>query len=234
MKSLRLDVVAAVIGLGALALLAQQVKDSLSDFRAARVNQYMTAYNTEPGGTPEENLWQALILMGVGDKDPAKWDGAFTAAGGEVHKIEGYRFELPDRILPQGGWQLTTRVEEILGGSPLAGHGTGVSERRLLPKGVLIRGSGNSSTKVSVKTAQAEFSFAPMEIPFGGTEKYAGGRVEVRRLPAATDLSGTDQRQHDFPSITAGNDGALWVTWLSFHDRQEELTAATRTANGRA
>src|SRR5262245_11234423 len=109
MKSSAFRTVAALIVLGALALLAQQARDSLSDFRAARVNQYMNAYNTEPGGTPQENLWEVLILMGVGDKDAAKWDGGFTVAGGELHRVEGYRFELPDRLLPQGGWQLTTR-----------------------------------------------------------------------------------------------------------------------------
>ena len=57
---------------------------------------------------------------------------------------------------------------------------------------------------------------------FGETQKELQGRVEIRRIPPATDLSGTTLRQHDFPSIAA-DPGAVWATWSSFHDKQEEL-----------
>ena len=61
----------------------------------------------------------------------------------------------------------------------------------LLPKGLLVRGSGSSATSVTVQSKQGQWSFAPMRIPFGASEKYLGGRVEVKRIPPATDLSGT-------------------------------------------
>ena len=51
---------------------------------------------------------------GVGDRAPGQWDGAVRVEDGELLEIEGYRFELPDRMLPQGGWRMSTRVERII------------------------------------------------------------------------------------------------------------------------
>src|SRR6266566_6093697 len=86
-----------------------------------KAQQSDPAYSSQPGGTPEENLWQVLILFGAGDSQPAAWNGRLSVAGGDIHKIEGYRFELPDRVLPQGGWEVKTQMTRILKGSPVEG-----------------------------------------------------------------------------------------------------------------
>src|ERR1700722_13936581 len=72
------------------------------------------AYASQPGGTPEENLWQILILLGAGDTQPTTWNGTLSIDGGDLHAVEGYRFELPDRVLPQGGWEAKTQSTKIL------------------------------------------------------------------------------------------------------------------------
>lgn len=169
-------------------------------------------FETEPGGTAEEQMWEVLVLMGVGDAQPAEWNGSVRVEGGELLEIEGYRFELPDRMLPQGGWRMTTKVERI---TRPEGR-----EQSLLPKGVLLRGTGQ---RVTASTSQGECTVELSALVVGVSLRCLGGRMEVQRVPAATDLSGTELRQHDFPSIGAGADGALWATWLSYHDRQEEL-----------
>lgn len=64
-----------------------------------------------------------------------------------------------------------------------------------------------------------------MGVAFGATEKCLGGRLELSRVPSATDLSGTELRQHDFPAIGAGPEGYVWATWSSFHERREELNS---------
>ena len=70
---------------------------------AKRDIAYTKARTTEPGGTPESKLWQVLILFGVGDTQPSSWQGTVSVTAGDVHSLEGFRFELPDdRIFPRG------------------------------------------------------------------------------------------------------------------------------------
>ena len=114
-------------------------------------------------------------------------------------------------------------MERVLGGSGLSGHGPALITEQVLPKGVLVRGRGSTATKLTVETEKGRFSVSPMSSTFGDWTRHLGGRVAVQRVPPVTDLSGTEQRQHDFPSIAAGPAGALWTTWYSYHDRREEL-----------
>ena len=142
--------------------------------------------------------------------------------------MEGYRLELPDdRILPEGGWKLSPKIERVLFHKNIFGR----REELLLPKGLLIRGAGSTGTRVSVETNAGNFSFQPMDLPIGDAKKALSGRIEVRRLIPATDLSGTRLRHHDFPSISSSPDGTLWTTWMSYHDRREELNLR-RNNNG--
>jgi hypothetical protein len=219
----RLTSIALLSAAATGALVLRQVLAQPGARRPTRDEAYLANYTAEPGGTKEENLWQALVLMGVGDKEPAAWDGRLEVSGGEVFQLDGYRFEPPDRILPQGGWRARTKLERVKFGYSPAWRKLPVAVPQLTPKGLLIRGAGTSATRVSIETPFGRCAFLPMGMPFGKVEPCAGGRVEIRRIPPATDLSGTELRQHDFPSIAAGGDGTLWTTWLSYHDRQEEL-----------
>src|SRR5581483_169213 len=143
--------VAGVLGaVAVLAILLAQQPGGVDEIRARaaqdRANQ--AAYASAPGGTPEDRAWEVLILMGAGDQAPGDWSGSLSASAGDVFEIHGYRTELPDRILPQGGWQIQTKVEKVLENSPIEGGGQ--AESVLLPKGVLVRGSGTDATRVEV------------------------------------------------------------------------------------
>src|SRR5438309_415999 len=77
------------------------------------------AYASQPGGATEDQLFQILVLMGVGDQEPSQWNGAVSIASGDIDSLDGYRFELPDRVLPQGGWRMQTKLDKILASSPV-------------------------------------------------------------------------------------------------------------------
>ncbi|HTM48438.1 MAG TPA: hypothetical protein VL285_07155, partial [Bryobacteraceae bacterium] len=195
---------------------------------AARV----AAIPEEPGGTPEEQLWEVLILAGVGEDKPANWDGHFTISGGQVHDIRGYRFTPPDRILPESGWRLRTEPIVIAPESTFSRTFAGTVQKRVVAKGVLMRGSGSAATRLTLAAQGQSIVFAPMEMAIGGIGKFLDGRLEVWRIPASTNLSGTELRQHDFPAIASARDGTLWATWKSYHDQREELNLRVRR-NGR-
>ncbi len=216
-------IAAGLLGMRLLPLTQAPAEPVLTAPTSPQEQVRMTAQSAEPGGTPEQNLWQVLILMGVGENQPGNWDGQFHIEGGELHAVEGYRFAPPDRVLPDGGWRVRTEVVTIMPESKLAYGYAEKQQMRVLPKGVLMRGAGNESTRIAITVGGGAFSFLPMRLTFGQTERFLGGRVEVWRTPAATDLSGTELRQHDFPALGAGPNGVVWATWTSYHDRREEL-----------
>ena len=206
-----------------VALLWGQLTGGIDAIRArARADEAMRkAYASQPGGTAEENLYAVLVLMGVGDQQPSEWNGAVSVVSGDIDSLDGYRFQLPDRVLPQGGWRMKTNLDKILSSSPV--EGSGVSSTVVLPKGLLIAGRGSDATSLTVGTNNGNCILAPMQLVAGAT-KACGSRMVAMRLPNATDLSGTELREHDMPVIGAGGKaGELWATWTSFHDNRQEL-----------
>ncbi len=204
-------------------LLWSQITGGIDAIRArARADEAMRqAYASQPGGASEESLFEVLVLVGVGDQQPSEWNGKVSIGSGDIDSLDGYRFELPDRVLPQGGWRLKTNLDKILASSPI--EGAGVSGTVVMPKGLLIAGRGSDATNISVDTNNGNCTVAPLQLA-AGSIKTCSSRITAMRLPNATDLSGTELREHDFPAIGAGsNTGELWATWSSFHDNRQEL-----------
>src|ERR1700682_805259 len=133
--------------------------------------------------TPEAIAFR--IAFGVADKESAKWDGSLQISGGQIARLEGWRFGSGDQIAANGSWKLSTEqstpgVETALG--PIA------------EKGVVVRVAGASEdTRADVETSHGRFSFTAQHVPFGAPFMALGGRVRVERLPATIPLtSSTD------------------------------------------
>ena len=216
----------------AAAVEAQTLEPVQSGATAAATSEFLDHFTWHPGGTREADMWQVLILFGVGDPDGVAWDGSLSIQGGEILSMEPHRQEPPDRILPQGGWKLRTQAVRVLLRSSVVPMPTSRFQEEVLAKGLWVRGSGTGATNVSVKTAQGDFSFKPMSMAVGPWAKAAGGRVKIQRTLPATDLSGTELRQHDSPALAADAEGNIFATWYSYHDRREELNFR-RYRNGR-
>ena len=211
-------VTAFLVGVAA----AQTLEPVQSGATAAATSDFLDNFTWHPGGTREADMWQALILFGVGDPAGTVWDGNLSIRGGEILSLDPHRQEPPDRILPQGGWRLRTQAVRILLRSGVVPMPTPQFGQAVLAKGLWIRGSG-SAAEVAVTTDQGDFSFRPMSMEFGPWAKRLGGRIAIQRTPPATDLSGTELRQHDSPALAADSNGNIFTTWYSYHDRREEL-----------
>ena len=189
---------------------------------------YLADHTWHPGGTPESQLWQVLVLS----TELGEWRASALADAGDIHAIAGYRFEPPDRVLPEGGWRATVREEVMETGEIVGASGGSAAATVKMPKGVRIQGGGSSATRLRISSESGDLSLEPMAMVFGEWTEHAGGRVIATRIPASTDLSGTALRQHDFPSVMGGGDGTLSAVWLSYHDRREELNFRQRTPEG--
>jgi len=210
-----------------------QITGGLDSLRArAKAEEGMKqAYASQPGGATEDQLFEILVLMGVGDNEPSQWNGSVTIASGDIDSLEGYRFELPDRVLPQGGWRMQTKLDKILASSPVEGSG-GITTV-VMPKGLLIGGRGTAATSITVTTNNGNCTFFPMEM-VPGTTRACANRIRAERIPNVTDLSGTELREHDLPALGDGaKPGELWATWISFHDNRQELNLRHRGDDGR-
>ena len=217
---LRIALAAVVI---AAPSVGQQAAPVQSGASAAATSDFLDNFTWHPGGTREADMWQVLILFGIGDAAGESWDGSLSIQGGEILGMDPHRQEPPDRILPQGGWRLQTQDVRILLRSTVVSQPTPSRREQPMPKGLWVRGSGNAATSVSVTTVQGDFSFKPMTLEVGPWTRAVEGRVAIQRTPPATDLSGTELRQHDSPAIAADSEGNLFTTWYSYHDRREEL-----------
>ena len=209
--------------LAASVAFAQQLAAPQGGATAAATSDFLDSFTWHPGGTREANMWQVLILFGVGDPAGESWDGSLSIRGGEIIAIDPHRQEPPDRILPQGGWKLTTQAVRVMLTSTVVHNPAPSFREDVLAKGMWVRGSGSSATEVSITTAQGDFKFKPISMEFGPWTSAVDGRVAIQRTLPATDLSGTELRQHDSPAITANSAGDLFTTWYSYHDRREEL-----------
>ena len=190
----------------------------------------MATTGVEPGATPEEQLWEVLVLMGCRDQQPSRWDGRVSVSSGDLHAIEGYRFAQPDRVTAEGGWRMSAESVRLMPNSSLAVDGRSSEKQHVVSKGVLLRGAGTSATRVSIALGTRHFEFAPMQLTPGSVTPFLEGSVEVIRSLSTTDLSGTELRQHDFPALAPGHDATLWGAWASYHDRRQELNLRLRRA----
>ncbi|MBM3727809.1 MAG: hypothetical protein FJW40_20600 [Acidobacteria bacterium] len=50
------------------------------------------------------------ILMGVGDRAAGAWDGSVEARGARVERVEPWRFDGQDEMLPGNRWRLSTHT----------------------------------------------------------------------------------------------------------------------------
>src|ERR1700732_4415347 len=145
-------------------LLWGQIAGGIDAIRArARADEAMRqAYASQPGGAAEENLFTVLVLMGTGDSQPSEWNGTVSIGSGDIDSVDGYRFELPDRVLPQGGWRMKTNLDKILASSPI--EGSGVSNTVIMPKGLLIAGRGSDATVLTIDTNNGRCAVPPMQL----------------------------------------------------------------------
>jgi hypothetical protein len=157
------------------------------------------------------------LRFGVGDRQPAKWDGGITVSKGSVSWMSGWRFERTDKVDGDGGWTVSTRrtANRRRTNQPNRAQNR-QSNAPVLDNGVIIGLSGvDDSTTVEIKTQQGDFSLALRDLPYGTIVPELKGRLEIERTAAPQALTdgGTDD---DFPAAAAAPDGTVYVAYVSF------------------
>lgn len=159
------------------------------------------------------------ILLGVGEKTEATWDGNISATGATITAVEPWRFDRGDAMLPGNAWKLSTHPARRFNASF-----QGPQTPPVVANGVLVlldRESDNS--ELDVRTAQGNFSVRLGDIPYAGSRKELGGKVLVDRVPDWSQITNNPDEQ-DYPAAAADKSGSVWLAYLEFrhnpdHDR---------------
>ena len=164
------------------------------------------------------------VRFGLEDKEASDWSGTVTVSPGSVSLIGGWRFTAQDKVDGITGWSCRTRpttVEnKVRSNNPKKEKARLADAATALPladNGVMISFAGVSEdSKVTVKTAKGEFTFAFSEIPAGKILPELSGAVEVERAAAAQSFTADAKTDDDYPSGAIGADGTVWACWQSF------------------
>ncbi|HEX4950562.1 MAG TPA: hypothetical protein VFZ34_28100 [Blastocatellia bacterium] len=165
-----------------------------------------------PQPAPEDEQ-SFRILLGLTDVRSTPWDGSLTVSSGTVARLEPWRSDLADRLEEPTGnsvkWKLATHPARAFGGQnaqqqPVVANGVIATLRNL-----------NSSSEVSIETAQGKFQFRPSEFKYGTATKFLDGKAMVERVPASNAITRSREEQ-DFPAAATDRAGNVWVAYQQF------------------
>ncbi len=172
------------------------------------------------------------ITLGVTDRQPAGWSGSIEVDGGRVVSLAPWRFDKDDRIEPQRHtWKCATRRAAVLNPKDWYVGAIHVVPKDMTPPPGAMIANGlyaavEGASMVRVHTEQGSFQFQPAAVRFGEPERFLDGRVELRRVPAAANLTASSGLEDDYPSTAVDSTGAAWVAWVGYKSEKETLFVA--------
>jgi hypothetical protein len=153
------------------------------------------------------------IMLGVTDKEETSWDGSAAVSPGVVESTRGWRFTDGDTVESRSTWKCSTR------GLPA---GNAVNAIAIAPNGVVVTvDTADPGARISVKTAQGDFSFSAAEIQWAKEKEFLDGRVVVNRVPTMAQLSDSTDEQ-DFPAIAQSDDN-VYLSYIEFVHANRDL-----------
>ena len=166
------------------------------------------AQSTTPGPPIQSPPTQSfLVILGVGDKAAAIWDGSISASGGTILSLEGWRFSGADAVAGTS-WKTTTRM------APAGPNETGAG--LFQETGVIVNAAAGASpvTFTVTTTNHGAFSFSSTDVPFGSTASFLAGRALVAQTAAPLPLTNSEEDE-DYPAMAQSGDD-VYLTYTRF------------------
>lgn len=165
------------------------------------------------------------LTLGARDEQPSDWSGRVTASNGQVTNIEGVRFDAQDAVQGVEGWKCSTH-ESVVGTYPL-GYPPGgpVTQPQMAtqPNGVIVYGTGSTTTRLNVEMAQGRFEVTPGNLIYGKPTALLSGAVRAERVPVPQSVSTGSDEYHDYPAMTADSAGNVWVSWVAYANEKDRV-----------
>jgi hypothetical protein len=167
-----------------------------------------------PAVLPAERV-QYCILFGVGDQEPARWDGSLEASGARILDVSGWRLSRDDSV-SGSSWQLKTRRIALTRGM------TDLDLYPALESGVYVLADTIQADPLfRIRTAQGTATFRASEVEFGNPAHVLDGRVTIERIPVMTVLTNSAEEQ-DLPAVAKFGD-TVYMTYVEFTHGARDL-----------
>jgi hypothetical protein len=160
-----------------------------------------------------KNLTEVEISLGLKDEQPTRWGGSVQVSEGRVVALQ------------------------IVGGGPNAKVDGNRFTARSGPRRILVGGAkllvsldAPATATVTVNTAQGAFKFALADLSGGAVKKFLDGRVSAEQQAGALRLTGPET-EDDFPAITKGADGTVWVAYVAYQPGKPILNERIQAGN---
>ncbi len=151
---------------------------------------------------------QYCVLFGVGEQEPARWDGSIEATGARILDVSGWRLSRNDSVTGSK-WRLATRRVALTRGQ------TDLSRYPALETGVYVLADTlDANPLFRIRTEQGDTSFRPSDITYGNPAMLMGGRVSVERIPVLRVLTSSPEEQ-DLPSTATAGD-TVYMAYVEF------------------
>jgi hypothetical protein len=189
-----------------------------------------------------------LLTFGVGADSEDVWDGSLSVTDGEIVSLEERdvlhkdlvagpprtdnlagpsswrRRPRTDGLTGPYSWRLRTRPDDLPGFSPINYMEMEPFRRpRVLfhPVGLYLTVLPRGPARVTVTTAQGDFSFALSEIGDEPTA-FVDGRASAVTTPAVKRLT-TEESEDDEPAIARLPGGSIAVAWVAYRNRGDRV-----------
>ena len=162
-----------------------------------------------------------MLEFGIRDHESTLWDGSVALSGGEILQLRGHHFTAEHRIeghtwtAGSTSWPASHQVmhpREV----PFP-HAT-----RAMAVGITVYYRAPATARLKVTTKQGDFAFRLGDLPLTEPLYFLESRLKVHRVPPVAQITTADH-DDDYPSITAGKDGTLSVTWIAYRERADEV-----------
>ena len=177
-------------------------------------------------GLARAEIVQYCILFGVGEEQPANWDGSIEATGARILDVSGWRLGRTHRT-EDSSWSLATRRVALTRGN------SDVDRYPPLETGVYVRAETLGANAVfRIRATSGEASFRAADVAFGKPVSLMRGRVSVERIPVMEVLTSSREEQ-DLPDTTVHGD-RVYLAYVEFThgDRSQRWRRQLRSEPG--
>jgi hypothetical protein len=180
---------------------------------------------TAEGAAPEagldvpmdRGLVSVLVRFGVGDKEPATWEGSYRLTDGRVVATDGWRF-LGDDYATTSKFKLDVR--RFYPRFWNRGGNANVKNLTVEPNGIVLTVAGaGPSAALEVSTSQGDFKVPVGRLQYGDAERALGGKVDYQRLPTSRQVVKA-ATEDGYPAALRDSSGRLTVAYIAFTDAE--------------